>query len=681
MPLERRKKALEIPSSRERLVRENLRELKKLESREYKIYKEEEKLATLPRTLYEKACRISYRIIKVTPDKKTGKMLKDAIEFSHLRVTPSQVASFTIVFAMLVCFPTLILTATRIFLASPDPVTGDIVPGFGLDAGYSMLIFVLAIPFTYYIYVYPVHTKKKYEMDAGSEIVTMIMYMAMYMRNTPNLEGALRFASENISGPLGFELRKLLWDVEIGNYLTVNEALLAYTKKWSRNREFIEAVEIIITSLNQSGERRVTMLNEAINIILRGNMENAKHFNQSLRTPVTVVHAMGIVLPVLGLVLFPIVAFFLNVDIMALFIGYDILLPVFLFFIIKNILEKRPATFSKIDISDNPNIPKEGRFRFRKRDIKAWPIGILSSIAVFSIAFLIYMAEGQNGVLSPVLFVFSVAIGLSTYFILVSSPFLKVRSTTRDIESEFAEALFQMGEQISSGVPIELSMEHSVRRIGNLKIKEFFQKALNNISQLGLTFEQAFFDKKYGAVNLYPSRLIKSVMRAVSESSRRGVKTASMAMLTISRYLKGIHRTQEDVKDELSETLSSLRFQAFFLSPMISGVVVTLGIVILTILEGLGASTAGFSFMELPLLLNEINVTSFQFVFVVAVYLFETCLILSLFINGIDNGEDPIELKSLAGYSLVIGFVVFMTTLFITFMIFMPLLTPLLGLV
>jgi hypothetical protein len=41
--------------------------LKDLEfqSREYKIYKEEERLATLQRTLYEKACSFANRILNI----------------------------------------------------------------------------------------------------------------------------------------------------------------------------------------------------------------------------------------------------------------------------------------------------------------------------------------------------------------------------------------------------------------------------------------------------------------------------------------------------------------------------------------------------------------------------------------------------------------------------------------
>ena len=96
-------------------MKKNLR-LKDLpfESRAYKIYKEEEKFATLQRTLYEKACSFATRIFTITPDKKSRKKLKEAIDFSHIKITPEGVASLTILIALLVCIPTIALMATSL---------------------------------------------------------------------------------------------------------------------------------------------------------------------------------------------------------------------------------------------------------------------------------------------------------------------------------------------------------------------------------------------------------------------------------------------------------------------------------------------------------------------------------------------------------------------------------------
>src|SRR3989338_4643616 len=539
--------------------KDRVTKIREIISREYRIYKEEEEFTSLPRTLYEKSCRISAAIINIKPDAKTAKKLEEVIEFSHLKITPIGVASLTIIFSLLTTIPTILLMMLTFF--TPISI---------LPFGYGMLVMGISLFFVVYIYNYPFHLKSEYESEVSSEIVTMILYMAMYMRNNPNLEGAVKFASENLSGSIGLELKKMLWDVEVGNFVSMQEALLSYTEKWAKKREFVEAVELLITSMKQVGEKRIILLDETVNIVLEGSREEARHFNQQLKLPVMVVHALGIVLPVMGLVLFPVVAVFLNVSSSILFIGYDIILPLILYFVITGILETRPATFSKIDISENPDVPPEGKFASGKKLYKAWHFGLLVGAAIIAFGILLLFneisAEGKNfeGIIPALVISFGIATGLGVYNILLSKQRLAVRKKTREIETEFAEALFQLGNQISGGGPVELSLEHSMERIQNLKIKDLFGRALKNMKMLGLTFQQSFFDKEYGAIRFYPSKLIKSIMRTVVESTKKGVKTASVAMLSISKYLKGLHDTQEDVKEELNDTLSSLKFQSYF---------------------------------------------------------------------------------------------------------------------
>lgn len=637
--------------------------LKSFESREYKIFKKEESEKSLPKSLYEKACNFSKNIINVDPDKETKKKMQEAIQFAHINTTPEGVASLTLFSAFIICFPTLILILFKTLLGLP-----------GIDAGYGALIFIVALPVVYYIYTYPMHLKKVYEIQAGSEIVTFIIYMTIYMRNNPNLENAVKFAAENISSSLGDEIKKMLWDVEVGNYNNMEHALTEFTKKWSRNKEFTESIGILISSMKQPGQKRLELLDESIRLVLAGSRETAKHFNQELSMPVTVVHALGVILPIMGMVLFPIVAVFLQVDASALFIGYDVLLPAVLYFIISNIMEKRPATFPQIDISENPDMPPEGKFRLGKKYISALPIAIVLWISIFSLGIFLYFTDSE-GVLPAIVIIGSFSISLGAYYTLLARQRTELRDKTRHVEGEFAESLFQLGSQISAGTPVELSMEKSMSRIQNLKIKDLFERALRNIKNLGMTFEQAFFDRNYGAIRYYPSRLIKSVMRTVVESSKKGVQTAAMTMISVSTYLKGLHLTQEEVKDELNDVLNSLKFQIYFLSPLISGIIATLAIIIIRIMselsEKLGAMPSGQSMSIIPL--GEIAITPFQFILIVGIYVVESCLILSMFINDIESGADKVGFQQTAGMSLIISYIFFVLCLTATLLIFGPL--------
>jgi Type II secretion system (T2SS), protein F len=685
--------------------------IKRIISREYKIFKEDEMLASLPRTLYEKACNKSEKILTVKASGKSGKKLQDAIDFCHLNVTPTGAMSFTSLF-MIISFLIVgsLISLNFLFPVDIDNGKGGVFPQYSINkttgepilnkTGYPTIIggfnplpvdmgafiLMLLLFFTYYIYSYPFHLKKKYEVETSSDMVTMILYMAMFMRNVPSLEGAVKFSSENISGFLGYELKKMLWDVEVGNFLSMQEALVGYTKKWEANREFVESVELMITSLGQIGEKRIKMLDESVDIILEGTKEKARNFNQQLKLPVMIVHALGIILPVMGLVMFPLVSIFLGIGSSMLFIGYDVILPLVLYFVIVKILESRPLTLSKIDISENPDVPPPGKFFLGKKPVRAWPIGFIVGAAIIGIGLVSYNAESafaeQNGVpfqgiVAALLITLGISLGFGIYFMLLARTRTRVRAETRQVEGEFAEALFQLGSQISGGSPIEVSIEKSMDRIENLRIKKLFEKALNNMKMLGYTFEQAFFDPEYGAVRFYPSKMIKSVIKTVVESTKKGVNTAANAMLSVSRYLKGLHSTQEDVKEQLSDTINSLKFQAYFLSPMISGVIVTMALIIIQILQQLNIQTAnlGSAVGDLGSIFGQIKITPFEFIMVVGIYLIETAFILAFFTNEIESGDDDTGLKKVAGNSLVVGYIVFVMIFAATYMLFAPLIT------
>src|SRR3989338_2726586 len=87
--------------------------IKEIISREYKSFREEERLSSIPQTLYEKTARSAGKLFGIEPDDKTKKKMQEAIDFSHIRATPKDVASLTILVAFAICFPTVILMITK----------------------------------------------------------------------------------------------------------------------------------------------------------------------------------------------------------------------------------------------------------------------------------------------------------------------------------------------------------------------------------------------------------------------------------------------------------------------------------------------------------------------------------------------------------------------------------------
>ncbi len=632
-------------------------------SREYKIFQEVERAKL---NWYERTVQTSGRVLKLTPDQKSRERLDAALAFTGLRVTSSEVmGSFVLAFMVFV-----LLGVMLIVVGGIPPIGGLVIAALGAPAGY-------------FLYKYPTNMVKELRIKSSAQIVLAVLYMVVSMRISPNLERALRFAAANVTGALAWDMRRLLWGIELKEYFSAQQALDDYMVKWKQeNEEFAEALRLIKDSESQTAEQGERELDEALTVILEGTKTRMKHYSQDLMMPVMVIHMMGIVLPILGAIMAPLAAVFLSdlVSPIHFVIGYDIVLPIVLMVFIHTTLNKRPMTFSQVDISDYPDLPKNGWFRFKNGVLPAWPFGLLAAL-VFLIPALLhfaanptYLLQGIEGreittysLMMSLFIILGVGIGLAVYLFLSNFQRVRVEDDIRHIESEFELALFQLGNRISTGTPTEVAIERSIDDMKDLKIAGLFQLVLRNIRMFGMTFENALFDQEAGAMRFYPSRMVRNIMLTVTETARKGVSYAAESMLKISRYLANIRETQEFLRDILSETVSSMKFQAYFLTPIITGLIVSMTSVITKILGALGRylETVGFGDQ-----LGVVNVAGAfgnmkastppeLFQLIVGVYLIEVIFILVLFMTKISIGENKTQQYYQTGIMLMVSLVVY----------------------
>src|SRR3989338_8136168 len=174
------------------------------------------------------------------------------------------------------------------------------------------------------------------------------------MRHTSNMENAIDFASQHLMPPLAHDMKKILWDVGTEKYDSVRESLDAYLETWKKyNMEFIEAFHLIESSLYEpSEERRVALLDKALDVILSETYEKMLHYAHNLKSPISMLHMLGIILPVLGLVILPLVVSFVEgVSWVHIAVLYNVVFPLGVFYLGKSILTNRPTGYGDTDIS------------------------------------------------------------------------------------------------------------------------------------------------------------------------------------------------------------------------------------------------------------------------------------------------------------------------------------------
>jgi len=628
-------------------------------SREFKIFSGAGALKKP--TWYEKVCKWSGKLFKYSVPKNEKEEVDNILQSFNMDITAEDTQSFAIIFLLAV----VILGGISIFFSIL----------------FSLVIFSLGTFGFFYFKNYPQRLMNIRRAKASTEIILAVLYMVIYMKIVSNLESALRFAAENLEGPLATDFKKLIWDISNKKYTGAIEALTDYVEKWKKyNEAFVDSIYLLQTSLVQKSEdRRLMLLDQALKRILDGTYESMVHYVNDLRTPVSAIFMLGITLPILGLVMLPLIGAFLAgvVSTSALFIFYDVLLPAFVILIIMQILATRPSAFGQVDVFSHPLAPPKDHFIFMKRPVKA----IFPAILVFLILltpYAIYFFTLQDNlnpkeldVVFSLFFIFSIAGGISTYGYLATKDFLKIRQQIKDVEKDFSYAIFQIGNRLAEGVPAEIAMVRTAKTMKESKISNFIKIIANNIQKLGFDLKRAIFDPKYGALAYYPSSLVKSVMKIFLESTKESQEIASASLNHVSNYLLSVHQIEEKIKDVLSETISTLKFQSSFIAPLISGIIVGLTSMIMIILSVLGKKISGlssataspgagvaglsaFGFFEIS---NTIPLANFQII--VGIYLIEIVIISVVFASKIENGDDYLYERSTVAKSLMVAMAVY----------------------
>ncbi|MBI2651299.1 hypothetical protein HYX01_02415 [Candidatus Woesearchaeota archaeon] len=657
----------------------------KATSREYQQFKKELMPAHL--TLYEKLCNFSEKILKIKPDKKKEPDIIEDISIAHLNITPSGAVSlsflapiFIIVFGSLISF---LIFQSNFFI---------------------FFFFVAGIALIKPLGNLPGYIANSWRLKASNQMVLCVFYVVTYMRHTSNIENAIEFAAEHLSAPLSIDLKKILWDVETGKYESVRESLDAYLQTWKKwNFEFIESFHLIESSLYEGGEdRRLNSLDKALDVILSETYEKMLHYAHNLQSPITMLHMLGIILPILGLVILPLVVSFMEeVSWFHIAAIYNVALPVSVYYLGKIILSKRPTGYGQSDISEeNPEIKKYKNVIVKIGNFELMINPLVLSIFVGILLFIIgispiilhninfrdigfgsedllsscgrkfcllgYRKSGEEtigpyGLGATILsLAVTMAVGLSIgiYYRLKSKNVIKIRERAKKLELEFASALFQLGNRLGDGLPAEIAFEKVADVMEGTVSGSFFNLVRTNIRKLGMSVKQSIFDPVHGALITFPSNLIESSMKVLVQSVKKGPVVAAQALTNISRYIKEIHTVNERLKDLMADVISSMNSQIKFLTPAIAGIVIGITSMVTEILGKLSSQLKDVTSGTNDAVGNLTNIfgngiPTYHFQIIIGIYVVQITYILTVLVNGIENGADKLSEHYLLGNNII----------------------------
>jgi len=674
---------------------------------------------------YEKLCNTCEKIVQFKPGEKARNKLLSQIEDSHLQVTPEGVytASYLIPFALL-------------FFSMIGFVLLPLLLGADMSLFFLAVSMIMSLVIIIPLQKYPGFLATSWKLKASNQMVLAIFYIVTYLRQSSNLERAIEFAADHLEPPLSLDMKKIIWNVETEKYDTISESLDEYLKGWKKTSdEFIDSMHLLESSLLEGNEaRRMTLLDKALDVMLEGTFEKMLHYAQSLKNPITTLHMLGVILPILGLVILPLAISFLEgISWIHLAVFYNCILPVVVYFLGKSILSARPSGYGDSDASEY----MKGLQKYKGLYMKVFGVeftfspvmvacivgGVLMFIGLLPLAMHLFGAAdtcwafdnpglicsdqdridieckqtycvlgykdvlddngnvsqlGPFGLIASLLSLFiplSFGVGLGIYYRLISGRVIKVREETKKMEKEFSTALFQLGNRLGDGLPAEVAIPKVAQIMEGTVSGSFFAQISNNVSRLGLGLVPAIFDKKVGAVNYFPSKIISSSMKVLVESMKKGPQIAAQAVNNVARYIKEIHRVNERLKDLLADIISSMKQQIGFLAPVISAVVVGITSMITFILGELQSQAegvaGGLDSGEVGNLLDfGLGIPTYFFQAVVGTYVVEIVFILTIMANTIENGEDKLAENFNLGKNLVRSTIMYAGITFIVLLLF-----------
>jgi len=649
---------------------------------------------------YEKWVRSLGNFVKIRLAPKDEARISKQLEIAHLEVSPGEVVGLAIMGFLGVFFIS-ILISIAIWLF-----------GVGFPFLFLFLMLISSFFLFYYFYSMPARLAVRWRLKAGSQMVPAILYTVIYMKHTSNLERAVDFVSRHVDAPLSLDLKKVLWDVETGKYSSIKDSLDDYLDFWKENSiEFVESFHLIESSLYEPKEaRRIQILERALRVILDGVYEKMLRYTHTIKSPLTNLYMLGIVLPTLGLALLPLASTLLGgvIKWTHVFVGFNIIIPFFVFYLTTQVMLKRPGGYGETSLLErNPLYYKyKSNKPYLKAGLVCFPFLLLGLLPLFfrSLAGLIGLnkdyaladlglgvfgkgnlfgfinGSGPFGVGALILSLFvpfSIAMFFALSFSLKTKELIKARDRTKDLEKEFNSSLFTLGNRLGDGTPAEIAFAKVAESTKGQKTENFFKIVHTNIQSMGMSLEQAIFNPKRGALVYYPSSLIATSMRILIEGVKKGLDVAAQSLMSISEYVRNIQKINERLRDLLADVVSDMKSNMVFLAPLLAGIVVGLASMItgilgqlknMTEIGGGGTAIAGFGTVGgITRLFDIVNMIPPYFMQIaIGIYIIQIIFILTRTLVVIDAGEDKLKQTYEISRNLIKGGLLYLITAFIS---------------
>lgn len=675
-------------------------------------------------------CKFTHSVFGSGAKDQMTEQYKVALAFLGWKLKPKELNSaplFVMYIGLGIAFLWAILEYVFSTFIGPVEVAEFTLIGHPLSIGIGLLWylgpFAIAMFAMYYIQSVPLKEAEKLRIRSLTFIPELVNYLVMSMKVTPNLERAIAFVAQHGHGRIAADFKDLQYDIHVGKYRTVEEALDHMAWKWGEySPEFKHALMLIRSSVMEADEtKRNALLDKAITDVLEGIQEKMDFYSRAMHQPSIYLYYFGVLLPLLLIIIIPVGAMMGGESIgwlsgaLPLAIIYNLLIPAASFLLAKSILAKRPPTRDVPKIpEDMQGLPKPGWFKIGGYQLPVMFVAAAIFVGVVAASFIatpiidptplsfepgyesycllgslrdpqFLIAKGETPGLFhstlgclPYLQYAGIFLGIIAAFGFYLWSKYKDRYAMQremiEMENGFQETLYILASRLGEGRPMEDAMKHASEFIPNSPAtKRIFLPTLHNVTLLGMTVKGALFDEAYGSLRFIPSGFIHGTMRIVIDSLGLGVQTAARSIISLSMQLRDLQKVEKALKAMLSDITSMMATMSMFIAPVVLGITIALQQIIMGAMRSMaeagfgetsGAEIPGMSAFSMPSFGQnaaalDAAASQAELLFIISLYMIEIVAILMYFAAHVNEGDNELAFKMALAQAMPIAMAIF----------------------
>jgi Flp pilus assembly protein TadB len=448
------------------------------------------------------------------------------------------------------------------------------------------------------------------------QMIDAVSYMAMSMRLTPSMHRAVLFAARNVDEPLATRLRRVILDVELRRFDSIEAAFLDLARTYDPgNEEFQQALRSLRTAeLQGTADGVERALERATSTVFEGTRRRMKEFSSGLQRPVFVLFSLGVVLPLMVGSMLPLMsASGMGGTLWAAILLMDVLFP-------------RPEPVPIIESGRAARtalaliaggalvalgilcaVTAHGATSAQAELDAALADGSIVNMEPVARADLEARASSAQGdplaalasILGPLPVLWGIAASVALYHLPVLREPRKKRREVESVEDALPDALFQIGSRVADGMPLEPAIQRTAVSMDGEPVAAVLRRVLAHITLKRTSATEALFGRE-GALVGFPSENVSASLKTIVEMVRKDVSGAGRAIVAVSDHMRDLRRVDREVSSQLRPVTDMMRSTATLFAPIILGITSALYLVVARLAPSLPLSSAADVISPLP---------------------------------------------------------------------------------